>query len=333
MERRASFFSVIIIMLLSILSGCGSNNEAANDQAQAEEESIQVENSNEEVDEEDVESRVITHEMGDTTITGTPTNVVVLEFSFVDALASLGISPIGIADDGDEERIIGPIAEKISDYTSVGARKEPSLEVIASLQPDLIIADLNRHKDSYEELSEIAPTIVLSSLSANYEENVESFPIIAEALGATELADERTTDHNELLAELKSKVPSDESRTFLPAVVTDTGFHAHSSTSYTGSLLETLGLKNAIQGEGVEDATNKIDLETLVEHNPDIIFLMTGDEETIISEWEENPLWEEISAVKNDQVYKVDQNEWSRFRGLIAAELIVQDTIDLLYEN
>ncbi|WP_209124659.1 Fe(3+) dicitrate ABC transporter substrate-binding protein [Alkalihalobacillus sp. BA299] len=332
MKRKPFFLHIIVIMVISllVLSGCGANNEAGNEPEQPEEASQEVEGSSEE---ETNESRVITHELGETEITGTPQRVVVLEFSFVDALASLGISPVGIADDGDSDRIIGPIAEEIGDYTSAGARKEPSLEIIASLQPDLIIADLKRHKDSYEEFKKIAPTIVLSSLSANYEENIEAFPVIAEALGETEKANERMAKHEETLAELKSNVPEDESRTFLPAVVTETGFHAHSSTSYTGSLLETLGLTNAIQGSGVEDATNKIDLETLVEHNPDILFLMTSGGETIVTEWEKNPLWQEISAVKNGQVYEVDQNEWSRFRGLIAAELIVKDTIEHLYNQ
>ncbi|MBU8905406.1 ABC transporter substrate-binding protein [Desertibacillus haloalkaliphilus] len=331
MKRKTSllFFLAVMLIGMVILSGCGSD-QTGSEPAPETEVADQTEETN---DTETADTRVITHEMGETEISGTPERVVVLEFSFVDALASLGITPVGIADDDDSERIIGPIAEQIGDYTSVGARKEPSFEIIASLQPDLIIADLNRHKDSYEQFSEIAPTIVLSSLSANYQENIDAFPVIAEALGATEEANQRMAEHEELISEYKANVPEDEHRTFLPAVVTETGFHAHSSTSYTGSLLETLGFVNAIQGEGVEDATNKIDLETVVEHNPDILFLMTAGGETIVNEWENNPLWQEVSAVKNGHVYEVDRNEWSRFRGLIAAELIVEDTINHLYEQ
>ncbi|MUK88237.1 ABC transporter substrate-binding protein [Ornithinibacillus sp. L9] len=315
MNRKSSLWFVVIAILALILSACGSTD-----------------NNSDESSEESGDERIISHEMGETPISGSPERIVVLEFSFVDALASLGITPVGIADDDDSERIIGPIAEQIGEYTSVGTRKEPSVEIISSLQPDLIIADINRHKDVYEKLSEIAPTIVLSSLSSNYEENVDSFSVIAEALGETEKAEQRLAQHEDTMSELKSNVPENESRTILPAVVTDTGFHAHSSTSYTGSLLESLGFENAIQGTGIEDATNKIDLETLVESNPDIMFFMTSGGETIVSEWQQNPLWEEISAVQNGHVYEVDQNEWSRFRGLIAAELIVEQTINHLYK-
>ncbi|MFD2046555.1 Fe(3+) dicitrate ABC transporter substrate-binding protein [Ornithinibacillus salinisoli] len=316
MKKTSSLWSIIVVAMLAfIISACGSSDSNGNDST-----------------EESGEERVISHEMGETPISGKPERIVVLEYSFVDSLASLGITPIGIADDGDSERIIGPIAEQIGEYTSVGTRKEPSVEIISSLQPDLIIADINRHKDVYDKLSEIAPTIVLSSLSSNYEENVASFSVIAEALGETEKAEQRLAEHENTMNELKSKVPENESRTILPAVVTDSGFHAHSSTSYTGSLLETLGFTNAVQGSGIEDATNKIDLETLVEHNPDVLFFMTSGGETIVSEWKDNPLWQEISAVKNGHVYDVDQNEWSRFRGLIAAELIVEETINHLYK-
>lgn len=49
------------------------------------------------------------------------------------------------------------------DYTSVGTREQPNLEVISSLQPDLIIADAERHKGIYKDLQQIAPTIVLKA--------------------------------------------------------------------------------------------------------------------------------------------------------------------------
>ena len=60
-----------------------------------------------------------------------------------------------------KERIIKPLRDKIGNYTSVGARKQPNLEEISKLKPDLIIADSNRHKGIYKDLNKIAPTIEL----------------------------------------------------------------------------------------------------------------------------------------------------------------------------
>jgi iron complex transport system substrate-binding protein len=38
-----------------------------------------------------------------------------------------------------------------------------------------------------------------------------------------------------------------------------------------------------------------------------------------------------VPAVKNNATYKVDQNIWSRSRGLLASELIAQQAIENLY--
>ncbi len=77
-------------------------------------------------------------------------------------LAALILNPVGIADDGKKKRIIKPVREKIGDYTSVGIRKQPNLEEISKLKPDLIIADSSRHKGINKEFNkEIAPTLSL----------------------------------------------------------------------------------------------------------------------------------------------------------------------------
>ena len=47
-------------------------------------------------------------EHGSLTLDKTPTRVVALEFSFVDALANVGVSPVGVADDNKADRIIAP---------------------------------------------------------------------------------------------------------------------------------------------------------------------------------------------------------------------------------
>lgn len=309
--------SLLILMVVLILSACGSSSN--------EEET----SSNDENEEQKEETRVIEHEMGETEISGQPEKVVALEFSFVDNLASLGVSPVGIADDEDSERIIEPIREKIGDYTSVGTRKQPSLEVISSLQPDLIIADMQRHKDIYDQLSEIAPTIILPSLAADYDGIIDSFETVSLAMGMEEKGQEVLADHEAKMEELRNQVPEDEERTVLPAVVADSGYFAHNMESYTGSLLESIGLTNAIQSG--DDRYNKINLEQVVEFNPDVMFHMKTGEETVVTEWESNDLYNDISAVKNGEVHQVDRNMWSRFRGLISSEQILEDAINYLY--
>lgn len=115
----------------------------------------------------------VTDELGVLELDGAPERVVALEFSFVDALANLDIAPIGVADDGDKTRVIEQIRARIGDdWVSLGSRSQPSLEVIASLKPDLIIADRERHEAIYEDLKRIAPTLILKSRGETYQDNL-----------------------------------------------------------------------------------------------------------------------------------------------------------------
>ncbi|WP_430789666.1 ABC transporter substrate-binding protein [Virgibacillus flavescens] len=315
--KKLSFMMLLLISIIGLV-GCGT---VGGDEGKKKETKSETGG----------DTITVEHEMGKTEVPANPKKIVALEFSYVDALAALDISPVGIADDDDESRIIEPIRKKIDDYTSVGTRKQPSMEIISSLKPDLIIADLQRHKDVYEELSDIAPTIMLNSLAADYEQILAGFEKIAYAVGEEEKGQKVLEAHKERMKEIKAQVPEDEDRTVLPAVVTADGFFAHNVDSYTGTLLESIGLKNAIQDGS--DRYNKINLEQVVKFNPDVFFFMQSGDQTIVDEWKENPLWQDISAVKNDQVFTVDQNTWSRFRGLISSEAILEEAVEKLYGN
>ena len=90
-----------------------------------------------------------------------PQRIVALEFGPMDALARLGVRPIGIAADGDKANEILPHLRPYYPPGStelVGNRHSPSLEAIAALKPDLIVADEQDHEQIYSQLSRIAPT-------------------------------------------------------------------------------------------------------------------------------------------------------------------------------
>jgi ferric citrate transport system substrate-binding protein len=320
-NRVRSFGGAMLIVLLTVmmvLTGCSTsqkNTEADKTKTSSETNDQQI--------------RTIKHEMGETEIQNTPKKIVTLELSFVDSLNALGINPIGIADDNKKDMISKLVSHEI-DYTSVGTREQPNLEVISSLQPDLIIADAERHSGIYEDLQQIAPTIVLKSRESTYQENLNSFKTIAEALDQKEEAEKRISEHEKTINELKSKLSIDSNMTVLPAVVRDTSFQAHTTSSYDGELLEQLGLNIAIQEE---QPYVEMNLEQLVEINPDVLLLANNEGKLLTDEWENNPLWKNLKAVKNGQIYSVDRDLWTRFRGVVSAEAIAKDTLTMLNEK
>lgn len=316
MDNLRKIFSLVLITVLTamLVVGCSSKDTEKKESKNSNDSKIAIE-----------------HELGTTEIQNVPENIVVLEYSFVDALAALDVKPIGIADDNKKNILIQPIAEKVGTYTSVGTRSQPNLEVISSLKPDLIIADLKRHKATYEQLSKIAPTIVLKSLESSYDENISAFKTIAKAINKEEVAETRLKEHNELISELRSKAAFDETKKVLLAAVREDSFNAHGSTSFTGALLEKIGLKNAVQKS--DSAYAEMTLEQLVQVDPDVLFLMRTSDQTLVDEWQKNTLWNGLKAVKSNKVFIADRNLWTRFRGVISGEEISKEAVKFITEG
>ncbi|MFL0200375.1 Fe(3+) dicitrate ABC transporter substrate-binding protein [Exiguobacterium acetylicum] len=276
----------------------------------------------------DQKTRTITHEAGKTKVPEKPKKVVALEFSFVDALDELGITPVGIAQENKTD--VSGLLGKDIEFTEVGTRQQPNLEVISSLQPDLIIGDFNRHKGIYKQLEEIAPTIILKSRNATYEENIDSFKTIAEAVGKTKQMDDRLALHEERLRAAKKKVDPKDDRKVMVGVFRADSLTAHGETSFDGELLEKIGIENAVTKTA--EPTVTITLEQMVKWDPDVIFMAEADPK-LLKEWKDNPLWNQITAVKNKEVYEVNRDLWTRYRGLDAAEQIVDEAIQLLKQK
>lgn len=186
-SRKLTVLFGVLALMLIIASGCSSGQKENSGASQG-------------------EGREIKHELGTAHISGTPKRVVVLENSFVDAVTKLGVKPVGIADDKKKDMIEKLVGEPI-EYTSVGTRSEPNLEIISSLKPDLIIADAERHKNVYRDLKGIAPTIVLKSREATYQETIDGFQTIAKALNKEKEGKKDLADHQKQMNSLKSKLP------------------------------------------------------------------------------------------------------------------------------
>ncbi|AOT00588.1 iron citrate ABC transporter substrate-binding protein [Exiguobacterium sp. U13-1] len=305
--RRKTWMTALTLLVLSslMLAACSGQAEQKNEK-----------------------TRTITHEAGKTKVPEQPKKVVALEFSFVDALDKLGITPVGIAQENKTD--VSGLLGKDIEFTEVGTRQQPNLEVISSLQPDLIIGDFNRHKGIYKQLQEIAPTIILKSRNATYEENIDSFKTIAEAVGKTKQMDDRLALHEERLQAAKKKVDPKDDRKVMVGVFRADSLTAHGETSFDGELLEKIGIENAVTKTA--EPTVTITLEQMVKWDPDVIFMAEADPK-LLKEWKDNPLWNQITAVKNGEVYEVNRDLWTRYRGLDAAEQIVDEAIQLLKQK
>ena len=267
----------------------------------------------------------IEHELGTTTLEAIPERIVVLEYSYADHLGTLGIAPVGFAVDAPSEYIYA--------YTSdvgaveVGTRAEPNLEVIVELEPDFIIADLQRHEAIYDQLSLIAPTVVFNSLRGSYDDQLEQFSTIAAVVDkdaeAAEILAAYQEDFDSALA-----TTSPDAGNFIIGVLWSGGFTAHSNESFMGSFLESLGRSNALE---VRDGETQylLDMEGLASVNPaTIVVLCNAADQQILDDLTGDPLWQAFDAASNNRVYVFDRNLWSKGRGVTAYGMILEDAVN-----
>ncbi|MCL9773900.1 Fe(3+) dicitrate ABC transporter substrate-binding protein [Vibrio methylphosphonaticus] len=273
------------------------------------------------------QTRTIQDEHGELTLSGTPQRIVVLEYSFIDALASVGVSPIGVADDKNIERILPEVRALISPWTSVGMRPQPSLEAISELKPDLIIADAERHATVYKDLSTIAPTLLLKSRGETYQENLASALKIGTAVNKQSQMAQRILQHKTSMASYKQGLASAETIQF--AVVTDKGMWLHGPNSYAGGVITALGL----QGPTLPDhdkAYIEVSFEQLLKVNPDWLLVGPYKPHTVYDDWQKQPLSKLLKVSQKQQAVRVSPQLWSLNRGMLAAEGIAKNLQTLL---
>ncbi|HEX7000461.1 MAG TPA: ABC transporter substrate-binding protein [Trueperaceae bacterium] len=267
------------------------------------------------------DGQTIEHEMGTTCVPEAPQRIVTLEYSYADHLAKLGVTPVGIAREANIPAYLEPYVGAVP---GVGTRAEPNLEAIVALRPDLIVADLRRHEAIYDQLSAIAPTLVFDSLRGSYEDQLEAFEKLGEALGLSDEAATALEEHRAAFDRARDSV-SPDAPSALIGVLSPGLFTAHSSQSFMGSFLASLGVPAAVEPRGGETQFS-LSLEGIAAVQPQALVLLCNPaDSTPLDEWAGNPVWSALDAVSSDRVYVFNRDLWSKGRGVIAFDLILED--------
>lgn len=107
----------------------------------------------------DSSTRIVHHALGDTIIEGKPKRIVSLFQGATDTLVALDIKPIGVVESWTQKPMYEYLRPSLEGVHYVGLETQPSLEDIALLQPDLIIATRFRNEKTYSLLSLKYPQI------------------------------------------------------------------------------------------------------------------------------------------------------------------------------
>jgi iron complex transport system substrate-binding protein len=279
--------------------------------------------------------RLVAHALGETCVPETPQRVVALgpasfEFAYLSGKTIVGATAWPMSD----LIYVEPELEvEFADITDVGF--PVNLEIILALAPDLIIG----HEEesivaAYDELSAIAPTVIQADeTNRNWETAAEFWSGV---LGSETTFAEMKASYDARIAALHEGLPEDAETLEVSVLVA-------SSPEFTFAWLPNTGIGKILTDAGIsrpesqreptERGVVPISQETLDLADGDAIFLFGypyTDEESVtaqdayLAELLENPLWQTLSAVQNERVFRVP-DYWYRGIYYLATQKVIDD--------
>lgn len=217
--------------------------------------------------------KTISHEQGSVQIEKMPSRIAVFDFGALDTMNALKVEGIAAL---PKKNLPGYLVEYAqTDAINAGGMKQPDLQALGELKPDLIIIS-GRQSKSFEALNDIAPTVNLSldvkHYLGSFKKNVMTLGQIfnkeAEAENGLAVLDKK-------IADVRTKTES----TNLKAMVLvhyNGKLSAFNSNAYAAIVYQVVGLKQSDEGltEGRQAATP----DYITEKNPDVIFVVDRNE-------------------------------------------------------
>ncbi|EPW6623871.1 iron-siderophore ABC transporter substrate-binding protein [Vibrio vulnificus] len=264
----------------------------------------------------------IPHEMGTASFETTPKKVVALDWVLTETVLSLGVELEGVANiSGYQQWVAEPHLN--ADAIDVGSRREPNLELLSNIQPDVIL--ISKHlAAAYEPLSKIAPVLVYSVYSEE-KQPLESAKRITRSLGKLfdkeQQAEQVIAQTDQRLATNGAKITSAgkaDKPLLFARFINDKTLRIHSEGSLAQDTLNAMGLKNDWQEPTNLWGFTTTGTEKLAEHQKANVMIFGPLSQEERQQLTQSPLWQAMEFSRTDSVYELPAI-WT-FGGLLAAQ-------------
>lgn len=234
-----------------------------------------------------------------------PDKIVTTSVPLTEMLHLLDIVPVGVPTSTN------PIPTDFDAITRIGSPMAPDLEVISSLQTELIIG-ASAVQDTLDKAL-VGMNLQTAYLpTESYEDLKLSFKVLGTYFGKEEKMNEVLQNIVAKEQELEALAKGKELPSVMLVMGTSDSFMVMNDKSYLGSLVERLGADNIAKSVLKTESTySAINLEQIVATDPDMIFVLaSGDhganEDKFKQEVAQNSAWTQLSAYKNDKIYMLD---------------------------
>ncbi|RPK28613.1 ABC transporter substrate-binding protein [Paenibacillus xylanexedens] len=319
---------ICTMMLMLVISACGAAGKEASPS-----EGQKVGTTNSSTTEASQVKKVNT-EMGEVEIPVNPQKIVGLSVVYPEFLYSLGIVPIAVQN--YHEDFPSYLQEPFANTMKMGIGRTPNFEALMEADPDLIIAPDWWSKKDYDQLTLIAPTVLLPQRD-DWRDELRD---IAKILDKEEQAEKVIQD---LVA--KEKVAADQlhkligEETVLYIRVMEKEIVLHGENLDRGNFVhKRLGM-NPLPNFPKDQTAMSVSLEVLPEYDADHLIVQLDDETNpeIKKKFEDmlsSSLWKNLKAVKQDHVYMVGGKEWFNLgMSPLADEYVIDDIVTAFEEK
>ena len=307
MKRQMGIFLAFIMSAVILLVGCGSD-KAVNPSA------------------EQKNFAVVTDDLGrDVEFIQKPARIVVTSASFLEPLEAVGGAELVVGRPDSKTKM----PDFAKGLTSVGKVYQIDTEKIMACQPDLVIINKGMNEKLVDTLEANGiKTLVLDMKS--YEDIKREVETLAKVTGNPDKGEQLVSSMEEKIAAVRAKIPADKRHV---AVIhsTSQGLTVQLDGSIAGSIVKMLGWENV--ASGMQPLAKNPDaapysLETLVEKNPEVLFVTSmGKMEEIKAGMDktlQSPAWQSVTAVKQGRVYYLPQDLFLLSPGIHYPEAVEQ---------
>lgn len=257
-----------------------------------------------------------------------PEKIAVFDYGFLDTLDALGVEGIvGVAKDSTLPAHLEKYAS--DEYKSVGGLKEPLLEDIAEMDPDVIFIS-GRQSAYYEELKEIAPVVFVGTSQDDYWGSFEaSVDLAAKMFDKEAEAKEYLAKFDSALEDIKALAGNYE--TSLVTMYNEGKLSGFSTNSRYGYIYDIYGFKPVTEDIESSSHGSNFGFEAVLEFNPEVLFVIdrtaaTGGDSNIEADME-NEIIKKTNAYKNGKIIYLDGPLWYLSGGGLQSELAKIDEI------
>ena len=233
-----------------------------------------------------------------------PMRVVSLYGSFAEAWQLAGGTLVGVTEDAVSERGM----ELGEDIQIIGTVKEPNLELVIALEPDLVLlsADIASHGAAAQTLTAAGIPCCISRVDTflDFAEVMDEFTLLT---GRRDIYDSLIPPMQAQIDAIVEKAAAQEHPTVLLLRAFSTGVKVKGRDNLAGAMLEDLGCVNIAEKQ--PSLLEELTLEAIIAENPAyvLISVMGSDTDAALRSVEQtlgqNPAWQALDAVREGRVY------------------------------